>query len=208
MAWAEVARAKANATAMNLIIVFPCLPRRGERTPNRDARLDALARLARAAGGKDRRGQTTSSARRGDYRDGCDRSYELMGSPTKNWSKLLTRATNNLLTSAGPGKPPRHNLVDHRCEAALTPMLFQMGRCPLGNSLSGRARHRTAHSASPFRPGNRREGLGGSPATIRTEVPCELENDEALEAARRPFDPRIMPLPGSFRIHHRTSGET
>ena len=149
-------------------------------------------RLARAPGGKDRRGQTTSSARRGDYRDGCDRSYELMGSPTKNWSKLLTRATNNLLTSAGPGKPPRHNLVDHRCEAALTPMLFQMGRCPLGNSLSGRARHRTAHSASLFRPGNRREGLGGSPATIRTEVPCELENDEALEAARRPFDPRIM----------------
>ena len=41
--------------------------------------------------GKDRREQTTPSARRGDYRRAMwPIVMSLMGSPTKNWSKLLT----------------------------------------------------------------------------------------------------------------------
>jgi hypothetical protein len=78
-------------------------------------------------------------------------------------------------------------------------MLFQMGRCPLGIRCQVEQGIERPIRLRPFDLEIVERALEGvSPATIRTEVPCELENDEALEAARRPFDPRIMPLPGSF----------
>src|SRR3546814_12048215 len=52
-----VATTKANATAMNLIIVFSSLSRRGRKKSARYARLDASARLARAPEGTDRRSE-------------------------------------------------------------------------------------------------------------------------------------------------------
>ena len=65
MACADVATAKAKAAkAINLIIGFSMLSLGGEKTPSRYARLDASC-VGTAPGGKDRREQTTSSARRG-----------------------------------------------------------------------------------------------------------------------------------------------
>ncbi len=64
-----------------------------EKTPSRCGRLDASARLAHAREGELQREQPASSARRGDYRRGMGCSHKLARSPSKNWSKLLTRIT-------------------------------------------------------------------------------------------------------------------
>ena len=57
--------------------------------PSRYARLDASARLARAPEGKNRREQTTSSARRGATTDvRCADCYELNGKPYKELVKI------------------------------------------------------------------------------------------------------------------------
>ena len=63
-----------------------------EKTPSRCGRLDASARLAHAREGELQREQPASSARRGDYRRGMGCSHKLARSPSKNWSKLLTRS--------------------------------------------------------------------------------------------------------------------
>jgi hypothetical protein len=93
MACAEVATAKAKAAkAINLIIVFLHIIPFEEQDAQLLHAAHASARLARAREGKDRREQTTSSARRGVLPTfDVAASISLMGSPTKNWSKLLTR---------------------------------------------------------------------------------------------------------------------
>ena len=49
---------------------------------------------------------STCAARRGPTDVRCGRSYKLMGSPTKNWSKLLTRQSTAVGTLCDAGSEP------------------------------------------------------------------------------------------------------
>jgi hypothetical protein len=116
--------AKANAIAMNLIIVFSVLSLRGEKTPSRSARLDASARLARA--GREKTGANRPHRRLdgGTNDKRCGYWNELNGKPLQRTGQNCSPADqlpsepfvmpgvscktmfNNELWTSKPPKPP------------------------------------------------------------------------------------------------------